>query len=536
MESADRIFVGGTIRPVSTPLAEAVAVRDGMVVAVGDERDVLALRTQRTDIVELGTSTLLPGLIEPHSHPDLSGQLYSWVDVSGFTHQSVTGVEAAIRDAGATTADGEWIFCFGLDAMLTPDIGVWSRDRLDALSPDNPTVVLIQSMHTLFANSAALSLAGITDDTPDPPGGGSYEHDQSGRLTGRVEEMTALLPFVVFGLPTREEAMQQIAQEYQRYRSVGITTVGMAGAFLPADQFDIYPELAADPDTPVRLAAYLRHTEVGTSPWGPGQGSDRFRVQGVKLWYDGSPYTGTMLLDDPYLETNLCCCTLGITAGSTGRANFEPGEFVEFLSDLAADGWQVLTHAQGDRACRETVDLYAQALHNAGSDHRWRLEHCALIESDELDRIGALGVSPSFHIDHVRYYGPELRDSIIGPQRADRLMPIADALERELKVSLHADSPMYPAGPLRLMATAVTRKARTGDRIGAAQAITPEQALRAVTLDAAWQLGLDHEIGSLEVGKRADFTILGGDPLAIEPDEMEDLRIESTWLDGEPQS
>ena len=534
VEPADVIFAGGAIRPVATAGAEAVAVTAGRITAVGAHDDVFAHRSRTTEVVDLGSSTLVPGLIEPHTHPDLSGQLAAWVDVSGFTYGSVDGVERAIVAAAASAAADEWIFCFGLDPMLTSDLGRWDRDRLDRLSPDNPTAVLIQSMHTLYVNSAALAAAGLDDDTPDPPGGGRYERDDDGRLTGRVEEMTAMTPFVVHGLPSPGAAKQQIRDEYRRYRDVGVTTVGMAGAFVPPEQFSVYPELADEAATPVRLVAYLRHTEVDRSPWAPGDGNDKFRVQGVKLWYDGSPYTGTMLLDEPYLETDLCCCTLGIDPGTTGRANFEPDEFVEFLTDLAADGWQVITHAQGDRACRETLDLYASALAHARTDHRWRLEHCALIAPADLERGASVGVSPSFHVDHIRYYGPELRDSIIGPERAELLMPIASALEAGSRVSLHADSPMYPPGPLRLMSTAVTRRTRDGDQIAPHQAISAAAALRAITLDAAWHLRLDHEIGSIEVGKCADFTVLSGDPLTAPDGSIDDIAVQSTWLSGQP--
>ena len=112
-------------------------------------------RNRDTEVVDLGGEALLPGLIEPHTHPDLCGQLYSWVDVSGFTHRSVQGVEGALRDAIAAAQPGEWVYGFGLDFMLTRDLGVWDRDRLDAMAPHNPVAIMIQSMHTVFANSAA---------------------------------------------------------------------------------------------------------------------------------------------------------------------------------------------------------------------------------------------------------------------------------------------------------------------------------------------------------------------------------------------
>ncbi len=535
VQTAARIFVGGTIETVTHGTAEAVAVGEGRIIACGNREDVLAHRGNATDVVDLRGAALLPGFVEPHTHPDLCGQLYSWVDVSGFTHSTVDGVERALRDAAAAAPPGEWIYAFGLDPMLTDDIGTWDRERLDRLAPHNPVAVMIQSMHTLFVNSAALAEAGVDENTPDPTVG-RYGRDEHGRLTGRAEEMGAMLAFLVHDLPTRDRARALVREQYDVYAAVGITTIGMAGAFLPPDHFDLFAELAAAPDVPLRMVAYLRHDEVPQSRWRPGEGDDRFRVAGVKLWYDGSPYTGTMLLDEPYLASDLCCCVLGIPEGTVGYANFDPDELVDLVADLGADGWQIITHAQGDRGCREILDLYERALDRIGhgADHRWRLEHCALISGDDLRRSARLGVSPSFHVNHVRYYGPELDRDILGHDRADRLMPIADALAEGLRVSLHADSPMYPPGPLSLMGTAVTRSTRLGDRLGADQAIDVGAALRAVTIDAAWQLGMDHEVGSIEPAKRADFVVLSDHPARIDPDGLTDLEVIGTYLDGVP--
>jgi predicted amidohydrolase YtcJ len=285
----------------------------------------------------------------------------------------------------------------------------------------------------------------------------------------------------------------------------------------------------------------MRHHQVDETSWRPGDGNDRFRIQGVKLWYDGSPYSGTMLLDEPYLESRLCCCTLGIPAGTTGHANFAPEELVAMAKRLGGEGWQILTHAQGDRGTREILDLYEQALDTGESegdgaprDHRWRLEHCALIGRDDLARAARLGVTPSFHVNHVFYYGKELKDSIIGEKRAEGLMPIGSALACGHRVSLHADSPMYPPEPFRLMRTAVTRRARGGERIAPDEAISAEQALRAITIDAAWHLFAEDRVGSLEVGKFADLTVVDQNPLTIDPDDLDRISVRETWLSGVP--
>ncbi len=532
---AEVILLGGPVRTVDTsrPTAEAVAIGGGRILAVGARDEVLALQTSATEVVDHRDACVLPGLVEPHTHPDLCAQCYAWVDVSGFTHAHVDGVEGALREALAATPPGEWVFAFGLDPMLTAEIGVFGRERLDALAPDHPVAVMIQSMHTVFVNSAGLHAAGIDENTPDPPGGGRFQRDKDGRLTGKLEETAAIFAALRFDDPSPAARSERMWAQYQRYADAGLTTIGIPGLFTPLSTLDVFGEFAKRPDVPLRTVAYLRHQQVDQVDWKPGFGDDYFRVEGVKLWYDGSPYSGTMLLDEPYLESRLCCCTLGIPAGTTGHANFEPDELAATLTSLHADGWQVLTHVQGDRGAREVLDLYQTALASGDQDdHRWRLEHCALIERDQLERAARLGVTPSFHVNHIYYYGPELRDDILGPERAARLMPVGSALRAGHRVSLHADSPMYPPEPLRLMRTAVTRRTRTGERIAPDEAISAEQALRAVTLDAAWQLRAERRVGSIEVGKLADFAVVDRDPLAIDPDELDEIRVLETWIGG----
>lgn len=541
--SGDVVLVAAAVHPMHAGYrggeaqpADAIRIRDGRIVAVGPRHEVLGpTRAAATEVVDLGDATILPGLIEPHTHPDLCAQVYAWVDVSGFRHATAAEVHAALAEAAAATPAGQWIFAFGLDFMLTSGLDGFDRSRLDAITDRHPVFVMIQSMHTAYANSLALRMAGITDDTPDPPGGGHYDRDDDGRLTGRMEEAPSMAPFIRHIDSAHDALRRRLETQYGRYRDVGITSLGVAGLFSSRAEAPVFFDVASAATTPIRSTVYLRHQQANRISEMDALG-ERIRVPGVKLWYDGSPYTGTMLVDDPYLETELCCCRLGIPAGTVGRANHTPDELRGLLADLAAAGHQVLTHAQGDRGCSEMLDLYAEALGPHHRDLRWRLEHCALIRPSDLERAASLGVSPSFHVDHVRHYGPELRDAIIGPERAARLMPIRSAIDCGHRPSLHADSPMYPPGPLGLVRTAVTRLARTGEVIGPDQGIDLDAALRAVTLDAAWQLHDDTETGSIAPGKRADFSVLDTDPYAVAAADLDHIEVLGTWIDGRPTS
>ena len=532
---ADQILAADAILTLDPrqPRVEALALRGDRIQAVGRRDELMALRGADTEVLELGAVCVLPGLVEPHTHPDLCAECYEWIDVSGFRHPRAEQVESALREAVTQAQRGEWLYAFGLDPMLTEGLGSFGRERLDAIAPDNPMVVMIQSMHTLFFNTAAMRAAEVDERAEDPPGGGRFHRREDGCLDGTATEVSAMAPFLRFVDRSPDAVRERIWDQYWRYAEAGLTTIGMPGLFVGLEMLDEFEALAARPDVPIRNVGYLRRFQVDGAGRKPGEGNDLFRIQGVKLWYDGSPYSGTMLLDEPYLESRLCCCTLGIRSGTVGHANFDPRELRDVVSRLQREGWQILTHAQGDRGTREILDLYEHALgDDPPADHRWRLEHCALIGREDLARAARLGVVPSFHVNHVHYYGPELRDAILGAERAERLMPVRSAIDAGLRVSLHADSPMYPPEPFKLMRTAVTRQARNGDVIAAHEAITPEEALRAITIDAAWQLFAEDRVGSLEVGKLADLTIVDRDPLAIAPEELDQIRVRETWIGG----
>ncbi len=269
-DAIDTIVLARRVVSMAGRDAEALAIAGGRVAALGSHADMLARRGSHTEVVNLDDAVVMPGLIEPHTHPDLCAQCYSWVDVSGFTHATAAGVERALREAIAGTPPGQWVFAFGLDFMLTPDLGTWDRARLDALAPQHPVFVLIQSMHTAFVNSAALSAAGIDESTPDPQFGGRYGRDATGRLTGKVEEAGAMMPLLVAFDYSPAAFSTRIRQQFQRYRAAGITTIGMPGMFVPAPFLDLYEGLAAD--APLRTVAYLRDEQVDHAGRRPGRG------------------------------------------------------------------------------------------------------------------------------------------------------------------------------------------------------------------------------------------------------------------------
>ena len=531
------IFTGGPILTMNRamPRAEALAVTGGKISAVGSYEEVRALAGTETKVVDLGGKCLLPGLIEPHSHPIVSALLYDWIDVSGFQDISGAAIMDKLRQAAKQAEPGKWIAAFGYDPILTRDLKALNADILDQISTTNPVLVMVQTMHTIYVNHAALERAGITDDTPQPELG-TYVKDASGRLTGMIIEQGAALPLLAALLADNAYDGPKLMQaQIGRYARAGYTTVGVMGDFPVFDRaVSTFKEIVERDDCPIRAGYMDKATdlEIGfVEDLGPG--SDRFRYLGVKFWYDGSPYTGNMLLSKPFLNSPLMQDGLGIPAGTCGYSMMPKERMAALVRKYHEQGHQIAIHGQGDRAVSDIIDMYQKALEaSPRDDHRHRIEHGALYPLNELERSARLGIAPSWHINHIHYYGEALRDEILGPERTADMMPFGGAVRAGLRCSLHNDTPMYPPEPLKLLRTAATRLTRKNALIGPEQAVDMEQALRAMTIDAAWQMFMEDIVGSLEPGKLADLTVLSENPLEAPPADITRVEISATYREG----
>lgn len=538
LSGADTIIWGGPVVTVDPSMseAEAVAIRDGKITAVGTRDDVIKWRSAQTEIIDLKGRTLMPGLIEPHTHPILSAALGLWVDVSAFKYSSAPEVWAALREAAARVSSGQWVLAFGWDPAMLNDLVAPTLAEMDELAPENPLLILTQTMHTAFVNTKAYEVAGVTASTPKPSGGGQLAKDSDGNLNGTVLEVSAIGLFTAH-MPKLPYGFYRtlLTQQYRRYAREGYTSIAAPGPQpLAPDHLRLLQETADAPESPLRVFVYPLNDIIESVPFAPGFGSDRFRVLGVKLHIDGSPYAGGMAMNDPYLATPLTIEGLGIARGSRGSLNFEDDKLAELVEKYHRAGWQIAAHVQGERAIDQLLDIYEDVLgRRPRKDHRHRLEHNALITEAQLARAAALGVTTSFYIDHVGYYGSSLKRGIVGPERAARFMPMATALRLGHRATIHTDTPCSPLGPLRAMRVAVTREMLDGSGVlGPEETITVDDAIRAVTINAAWQLFAEDRIGSTEVGKLADFVVLSDNPRSLDPRRWEDIEILETFIDG----
>lgn len=530
---ADTIFLGGTILTVdqNDHIAEALAVKDGHILAVGKLDVVLRLKSARTTIIDLHGQTLIPGLVAAHEHPTLSALFKGAVDVSGFSYSSDQKIWDALRDRVQQTPEGEWVYAYGLDPILVPDLKIPTRQQLDQIAPHNPVLLVGQNLHSYWANSLALAKAGIDRNTPDPSQASYYERDDQGELTGFIAETRAAQPLMQ-ALKKPWAMLGRYKDELDRLVADGFTSVGSLGYNMP-------PLLARYAalrhfQPRIRQFMFMTESELDQLPSSPDNGSAFFRVLGIKLWHDGSPYTGSMYTSSPYLDSPLAH-TLGIEPGSYGHPLIDESSLREKLQQYSQAGWEIAIHSQGDASLREVTEAIEQIEKLPGKAPVIRLEHAIELPADLIPRLAAKGVTVSLHINHILYYGDALEQSVIGHAMAQNCLPVRSAFVAGLRPSLHADSPMFPAKPFSLMQTAILRQTQTNRLINPDEAVDIHQALRALTINAAYQLRMDEQIGSLEPGKWADVVILDGNPYQTPARELEHLRVKAVYLAGTQQ-
>ncbi len=530
----DLIFFGGPVLTVNNQdqVFEALAVEDGLILAVGSDAEILALQTGHTELIDLQGKTLMPGFIAAHEHPTLTAVFNSAIDLSGFTHKHNREVWDALRAAVSDARQDEWIYASGLDPILTDDLEIPTREQLDEIAPNNPLVVISQTLHSFWANSRAFAEAGITGSTPDPGPGAYYERDDAGELTGFVAESLAAAPLLKplkspWGLLGRyEHALDQLQVK-------GFTSVASLGHNVPP----LMARFAASNNLRPRIRQffYLVEEELNYLPNSPDSDSDYFRVLGVKLWHDGSPYTGSMYTSAPYLDSTLNR-TLGIRAGTYGAPMFSAEALREKVRKYTDAGWQVAIHSQGDASLREVTQTLGTLGELRGKLPVIRLEHAVELPRDQIPALAQQNTTVSFHINHILYYGDALQQSIIGKDMAQQVLPVRSAFSQGMRPTLHADSPMFPAQPFSLMQTAITRTTRSGLTLNPQEAIDIQQAVRAMTINGAYQLRIEDEAGSLEPGKWADLLIVDHNPYETATEELDQIKVMGVFLHGRRQS
>jgi predicted amidohydrolase YtcJ len=543
--AADTIFLGGPIVTVNAKNeeVEALAVKDGKIVALGQQAEIKKnWSSSKTNVIDLNGRTLMPGFVEPHVHIVLTSMVEGlWLDLSNFTlpYDTLDTISTKLRAALKNVPPGGWLAGFGVDPSRTsPFMAELTTEVLDKVSTDVPIFIVNQSGHIAYVNTKAFEVAGVTNKTPNPPGGGIYVKDAKGNLTGKLIEPPSYLPFQAkMPVPTQAELIEAMRKTTKRLATKGITTSAeiTVGANLGLDhELGLYQYLMANGGLPVRVRAYLYGSAIpkGFNAIKPNQGDDRLRFVGVKFLADGSTQGLTAALNEPY--------TYPAGTENKGSLNYKTETLLNDMRPYFDQGWQISIHANGDRAIDQALENYRTLLAGVAQPEkrRLRIEHFTITKPEQLIQTKKLGVVPGFTIGHVHYWGEPFHNQIVGPPRANRIDASASMKKEGIRFAYHSDSPVSPYGPLKYITQGVTRVWQSPlERVlGPQERVSVDDAIRAVTIDAAYQMMSDHEVGSLETGKLADFVVLEKNPRTTPPAKIADIKVLETWIGGQRQA
>lgn len=505
------------------PRAQAMAWEDGRVLAMGS---VEALQARYPDArrVDVGQATVVPGLIDAHGHVAGLGFEQMQARLAGAT--SLQEALQRLEVFAAEQPDG-WLLGRGWDQNLWPGQQFPTAADLDALFPDRPVWLRRVDGHAGWANSAAMALVERDLGGDWHPDGGRIMRDDQGQPTGIF--IDAAMDLVGAAMPPGDAALTTRALELGMASAVAHGLTGVHDAGVSLRQLESYRALADAGRMPLRVyamadgdsAALARLCEAGLYEHGDG----RLQMRAVKLFSDGALGSrGAALLED-YSDEH----------GNRGLLLLTPEQLGDVVTRARDCGVQVATHAIGDHGNRVVLDAYADALGGDGEALRWRIEHAQILEPHDLPRLAGLGVVASMQPTHATSDMPWAEDRI-GPERVLGAYAWRQLRDSGARLALGSDFPVESVDPRLGLYSAVTRADANGQPAGGwhpQEKLTAFEALRGFTLGAAWAGFAEDEVGSLAPGKRADFVVLAEDPLAIDPEGLDDLTVLSTWVDGE---
>jgi len=534
---ADTIYTGGPILTIADarPTAEAVAVKDGRILAVGDLADVSAYEGKETERFDLAGRTLLPGFVDSHGHVVFGGLQALSANLLAPPDGKVTDIaslqetlKAWMADNAEALARTKVVVGFGYDNAQLAELRHPTREDLDAVTTEYPVIIVHQSGHLGVANSKALEAAGVTADTADPPGG-IYQRDANGAPNGVMEEY-AFFPVLVKNLAAlgAEGLVTFTRAGSKLWASFGYTTaqdgrssVGVVNAIR---------QVAAAGELPIDVVSFPDVLEARDfiAENVSRDYTDHVRVGGCKLTIDGSPQGFTALRDRPYYAP-----VGDYPPGYAGYAAITMKQVQDAADWCTEHGIQILVHANGEGASDMLIAaLSAARAKYPDADTRPVLVHGQFLREDQVDSYKRLGVFPSLFPMHTYYWGDWHRDHTVGPINAENISPTGWLVQRDMMFGTHHDAPVAFPDSMRVLDATVTRRTRSGDILGPHQRVDVMTALKAMTIWPAWQHFEEHRKGTIEVGKVADFAILSDDPTAIDPESLDQIDVLATIKDG----
>lgn len=519
------IYSGGTIVTMEEPLyTEAVLVEDGVICAVGTREKLLRSCPPGTEEVDLQGAILLPAFIDPHSHITALAQTLGSADLTGAKSFAEIVEKLQVFIQKTKPAPGQWVTAFGYDNNFLAEKRHPDRRLLDQIK--YPAVATHASGHMGVLNSQALHELGITADTPNPEGG-VIGREADGKTPNGYLEETAFSSFTAkIPQPSQEQLLRQLELAQDIYLQNGITTV-QDGLTIPA-RWEMLKGLAEQNRLKADVVAYpdLKDNRAlaAENPSYCKQYHNRLKIGGYKIFLDGSPQGRTAWMTQPYENGE---------AGYKGYPIYQDAKVESFMREALRDDMQILAHCNGDAAAQQMIDAYEKALAESQTKKNIRpvMIHAQLVRLDQLKEMARLHMIASFFVAHTWYWG-DVHLKNFGEARAKKISPARSAIESGVTYTFHQDTPVIQPNMLETIWCAVNRVSKDGVVMGKEECVTPLEALRAVTVNAAYQYFEEDEKGSIRAGKRADFVVLDRDPLRVDPMEIRDIRVLATIKDG----
>ena len=518
--------------------ATAMLTDRGRVVAIGsaqEVRDAAAAARLDPEVVDLGDAVVVPGFVDAHAHPLMYGQLMTWADCGPEKAGSIPEIVALLKAAAADLPEGRPVRGYGYEHRNLVEQRHPTRFELDEVAADREVYLMNASGHGGVVNSCTLARNGVDRDTSNPEGG-EYFRDGDGELTGEISDAACNMLTGVHGVKIGhhgpnfhladepEEHLRQLDAATQRFLAGGVTTIG--DAQVSRREFDMYLRLAEAGRLVLRVSMYLlshlldEALEMGLV----GQfGNAHLSFAGIKLYADGTLGGWTAYFPDGYVG-DPC---------RTGQLYHEPAEYTEMIRKAHAAGLQTATHAQSPTAIEMVVSAIETALaERPDDDARHRIEHCGLPTPEQIARMAASGIRPVNQTQHYFNWGEGVEQAIGTP--GERFNPLGEFEAAGVPFTISSDAPVAEPIPLEAIQTAVTRVTRRGHKLGSDDLrVSARSALRAHTFEGAVSLGREDDLGSLEAGKYADFSVLGDDPLVVDAAAISQIPVLETWVGGE---
>ena len=501
------------------PTAEAIAVSNGRILAVGTSEDMLRLAGGQTVKIDAGGKMILPGFIDAHSHPASSGLAHLRnVDTD---LRSIEAIKAAIHERAKITPKGEWILGFKYDDTKTREGRIINRYDLDEVAPDHPAIITHRGGHSSYVNSRALERAGYSDGSPDPKGGKLGR--ENGKLNGqRLENAVDPVWEQIPNSFTRADYQEGVRLITEMMSKSGVTSV--TDAYGDATYLSAYQDALQADELSMRIYCMITYREIENmieAGLQTGFGNEWVRLGGMKITLDGSISERTARLSEPYIGR----------PEDYGIIVMDEEEIYPYALKAHLNNWQIGVHANGDVAIEKTLNIYERLQkEHPRKDPRFRLEHCTVINPELVRRIKALEAIPNPFSTYVYFHGEKMKE--YGSERLENMFALRSFLDAGIKVTQTSDYPPGPFEPMMALQSSVTRTDMNGNLWGGSQRISEEEAIKIGTKQGAYSSYEEGIKGSITPVKLADIVVKDQDPRRVEPSQIIKNPIEPTKLCG----